>query len=127
MKLKSAVIVETLDDGGCLIVDEDAQQSHALGPEAAAVWSCLESGTFEREAIAAQTSLGLDTVDRALGALAETDLLEAESASSRREILTRAATIAGAAAGLQLIETVATPTPAAAQSEPDTIPGADNN
>jgi hypothetical protein len=121
MKTKSSLIVEKLEDGGCLIVDGEAEQSHALDSQAAAVWSCLENGVFERTAIAAKTALDTDTVDRALAELAELGLLVPESASSRRELLSRAAAITGAAAGLKLVESVATPTPAAAQSSRDGI------
>lgn len=123
MKIKSPLIVEKLEDGGCLVVDEDAQQSHALGPQAAAVWACLESETFDRNAIAAETSLDRDTVDRALAELTETGLLVPDSDATRREILSRAAAIVGAGAGLALIDSVATPTPAAAQSPDDSGDG----
>ena len=109
-------VVENLADGGRLLVDGDAEKSHALSPEAAAVWSCLEEGSFDRDRIVAQTSLDGETVDRALAEFAECGLLDTGSASSRRELLSRAAAIAGAAAGLKLVESVATPTPAAAQS-----------
>lgn len=56
---------------------------------------------------------------QSLSQLAAADLLSEEEGASRRQILSRAATIAGAAVGLKLIETIATPAPAAAQSFQD--------
>jgi hypothetical protein len=120
MKIRMGLVVEALPEGGCLVVDESSKQSHALGAEATAVWRCLEGGVDEVVAIAASTGLAGDVVEAALGQLAAAGLIEVESGSSRREWLARAATVAGAAAGLKLIETIATPTPAAAQSlQPD--------
>jgi hypothetical protein len=119
MKVRSGLLVEALPDGGCLVVDEVSHQSHALGAEAAAVWRCVEEGRDQVAAIAATSGLGTDVVEAALAQLESAGLLEVEGGSSRREWLSRAATVAGAAAGLKLIETIATPTPAAAQSQVD--------
>jgi hypothetical protein len=118
MKIKDSLTVEQLPEGGCLILDEGAEMSHALQPEAAAVWRCLERGLSDPSAIARETALPAETVDAALAQMVESGIVE-ETGSSRRELLARAAAVAGAAAGLQLIESVATPTPAAAQSQPD--------
>jgi hypothetical protein len=120
MKTKSGLVVEQLPEGGCLILDEGAQTSHALRPEAAAVWGCLERGLADPGEIAAETALPTETVEVALAQIAECGLLEDDASSSRRQLLSRAATIAGAAAALELVESVATPTPAAAQSPVDT-------
>ncbi|HUP23483.1 MAG TPA: hypothetical protein VNB06_11145 [Thermoanaerobaculia bacterium] len=119
MKLKNGLVVEGLPDGGCLIVDESEKQSHALRPEAASVWHSLEQGTVEVGEIATATGLEAEVVEAALAELEGAGLLESEAGSSRREWLARAATVAGAAVGLKLIETVVTPSPAAAQSLPD--------
>ena len=117
MKLKSGLVVEELPDGGCLIVDESMQQSHSLSPEAAAVWRSLGEGAGDVEALAQATRLQPEIVAAALSQLEQAGLLTADAAgSSRREWLARAATVAGAAVGLKLIETIATPSPAAAQS-----------
>jgi DNA-binding IclR family transcriptional regulator len=121
MKTKNGLVVETLPEGGCLILDESTQMSHALQPEAAAVWACLERGVADPPAIARETALPTETVEVALAQIAECGLLENEGSSSRRQLLSRAATVAGAAAALKLVESIATPTPAAAQSQTDTI------
>jgi hypothetical protein len=119
MKLRSGLVVEKLPDGGCLIVDESAKQSHALRPEAAAVWRSLERGATDAAAVAAETTLGAELVESALAELEAARLLEVEGGASRREWLSRAAAVAGAAVGMKLIETIVTPTPAAAQSQGD--------
>jgi hypothetical protein len=119
MNVKQGLIVENLPEGGCLVLDESAGKSHALRPEAAVVWTCLTAGVDDPATISERTSLDAETVHRALIELAECDLVESAPAASRRQLLSRAATIAGAAAGLKLIESVATPTPAAAQSNVD--------
>lgn len=119
MKAKEGLVVESLCEGGCLIVDEAAGKSHALQAEAAAVWTCVRDGIDDPQAIAERTALAPGTVDRALAELADCELVEATSGASRREILSKAAAIAGAAAGLKMIESIATPTPAAAQSFSD--------
>lgn len=116
MKPKSGLIVEALPEGGCLVVDETAQKSHALSAEAAKVWRCLQQGTGEPANIAAVSGVAPDVVEATLVQLAAADLFEVESGSSRREWLARAATVVGAAAGLKLVETIATPSPASAQS-----------
>jgi DNA-binding IclR family transcriptional regulator len=121
MKIKTSLIVEQLPEGGCLILDESTQMSHALQPEAAAVWRCLERGVSDAGAIADETALPTETVDAALAQIAECGLLVDDASSSRRQLLSRAATVAGAAAALKLVESIATPTPAAAQSEVDNL------
>jgi hypothetical protein len=116
MKLKSGLVVEALPDGGCLIVDEAEKKSHSLRPEAALVWRSLESGVAETE-LPAATGLEPAVVATALSQIDEAGLLAGETAeSSRREWLVRAAAVAGAAVGLKLVETIVTPSPAAAQS-----------
>jgi hypothetical protein len=124
MKVKSGLVVEALPDGGCLIVDERQNQSHALRAEAAAVWHALERGTDPDELVSV-TKLGREIVEAALVELEGAGLVEVEPVgSSRREWLARAATVAGAAAGLKLVETIATPSPAAAQTGSDSTDGA---
>ena len=118
-KVKSGLVVETLPDGGCLIVDESENRSHALRAEAAAVWHALERGS-DAEDLVAVTKLGREIVEAALVELEGAGLVVVEQVgSSRREWLARAATVAGAAAGLKLVETIATPSPAAAQTGRD--------
>jgi hypothetical protein len=119
MILKSGLVVEALPDGGCLVVDESAQQSHALSAEAAKIWRCLEDGAVEVAGIAAATGLKSDVVEAGMLQLEAAGLLEVAAGSSRRDWLARAAMVAGAAVGLVLVETIATPTPAAAQSLQD--------
>jgi DNA-binding IclR family transcriptional regulator len=119
MKIKSSLTIEQLPEGGCLILDESAQMSHALRPEAAAVWRCLERGVADPGELARETALPTETVDMALAQIAECGLLEDDASSSRRQLLSRAATVAGAAAALKLVESIATPAPAAAQSRED--------
>lgn len=116
MKTKSHLITEELPEGGALVVDEKAQLSHALEPQAAAVWACLEQGATETAAIAEKTGRTEAEVDEALAQIHAVGLLETAEGDSRREFLKRAAGLAGAAAGLTLIHSVATPKPAAAQS-----------
>jgi hypothetical protein len=126
MKIKSGLVVERLPDGGCLIVDESEQQSHALGAEAGGVWRCLEGAAAEAHTdlgrIALAAGVGTEVVEATLIELEAAGLVERQSGSSRRQWLARAATVAGAAVGLKLIETIATPSPAAAQSLPDSAP-----
>lgn len=116
MKIKSSLMTEYLADGGALVVDEHAQLSHALEPQAAEVWTCLEQGTTETAAIAEKTGRSEAEVDEALAQIHTAGLLETSEGDSRREFLKRAAGLAGAAAGLTLIQSAATPTPAEAQS-----------
>lgn len=119
MRVKQGLIVETMNDGGCLIVDEAAGRSHALQPEAATVWACLEQGVDRPDDIVETASLDAETVHRALIELAECELIESDDRASRRDVLSKAAAVAGAAAGLELVHSIVTPTPAAAQSERD--------
>jgi DNA-binding transcriptional ArsR family regulator len=122
-KVKSGLVVEALPDGGCLIVDEAESRSHALRAEAATVWHALERGTDPTDLVSV-TKLGREIVEAALAELEGAGLVEVEQAgSSRREWLARAATVAGAAAGLKLVETIATPSPAAAQTGTDSSDG----
>jgi hypothetical protein len=116
MKVKSGLVIEALPEGGSLVVDESSQQSHALAPEAARVLRSVEQGLGDVAAIARETSLEPSLVEAALGELARVGLIEEEAGSSRREWLARAAAVAGAAVGLKLVETIATPSPASAQS-----------
>lgn len=112
---KTGLVYEALPDGGCLIVDENEKMSHALRPEAAAVWQASEQVSDPRE-LARVTGLELSTVEAALAELEAAKLVVLSEGSSRREWLARAATVAGAAVGLKLVETIATPSPAAAQT-----------
>ncbi|HVS14779.1 MAG TPA: twin-arginine translocation signal domain-containing protein [Thermoanaerobaculia bacterium] len=121
MKAKSSLILEQLPEGGCLIVDEGGQQSHALDADAAAIWACVERSVTATDAIAAETGLDADTVTAALARFVEAGLVEVASDRSRRELLSRAAAVAGAAAGLALIQSIGTPPPAAAQSPTDEV------
>jgi hypothetical protein len=114
---KNGLVVEALPDGGCLIVDESEHQSHALRPEAAAVWRATEQSSDPGE-LARATGLERSTVEAALAELEAAKLLVLAEGSSRREWLARAATVAGAVVGLKLVETIATPSPAAAQTAP---------
>jgi hypothetical protein len=117
MKIKVGLVIEELPDGGSLILDEGERKSHALRPEAAAVWRQLEQGKHEIAAIAKATGLDAALVESAMSEIVEAGLVETETAgSSRREWLARAAAVAGAAVGLKLVETIVTPSPAAAQS-----------
>ena len=119
---KTGLVYEALPDGGCLIVDENEKKSHALRPEAAAVWLASEQVSDSRE-LARMTGLELSTVEAALAELEAAKLVVLSEGSSRREWLARAATVAGAAVALKLVETIATPSPAAAQTaEPDGAP-----
>jgi hypothetical protein len=117
MKIGSGLVIEDLPDGGCLILDERGHQSHALRSEAAAVLRQIEQGTTEVAAISLATRLDAGLVEAALADLAAAGVLELDaSGPSRREWLARAATVAGAVVGLKLVETIVTPSPAAAQS-----------
>ena len=119
MRPKQGLIVEALPDGGMLVIDEARNQSHALAPQAASVLGCLERGTSELHEIASAVSLEVAAVEAVLAELAAAGLIEENDGSSRREWLARAATVAGAAVGLKLVESIAVPSPAAAQSDRD--------
>jgi hypothetical protein len=123
MRIQRGLVVEQLPDGGCLIVDEGNQQSHALAAEAAKVWRCLQHGTFEVGAIVVATGLDATTVEATLAELETAKLIELESVGSRRQLLARAALFTGVAVGLKLVDTIATPSPAAAQSLNQTVGG----
>ncbi len=119
MRKKSGLIVEELPGGGYLVLDEAAGLSHALKPDAAKVWASLEDARSEEE-IAERTGLDAGVVHTAVAELRTAGLLEGgDGGTSRRELLTKAAVVAGAAAALTLIDTIATPSPAAAQSGTD--------
>lgn len=65
------MILEPLLEGGCLIVGEGGQQSHALDTDAAAIWACMERGVTATDAIVAETGLDADTVTAALARFVE--------------------------------------------------------
>ena len=119
MRPKQGLIVEALPDGGMLVIDEARNQSHALAPRAASVLRCLERGATDPAEIATAVSLEPAAVAAVLAELGSAGLIEEREGTSRREWLARAATVAGAAAGIKLVETIAIPSPAAAQSGRD--------
>ena len=97
---------------GVVVLDSETEWGHALESGAAAVWlSC--DGVRDRRALAADTGLGLDEVDRSLVALTEANLVVA---SDGRSISRRAMLAAGAGAGAALVTTIALPTAAMAAS-----------
>lgn len=116
MKVRSELIVEDLPDGGLLIVDPIRHRSHTLSSEAGQIWSALAAVDCDPARLAATTGHPQDLVDSVLARFVDQRLV-AMAAEPRREFLRRAATVAGAAAGLALVQSIATPNPIQAQSQ----------
>lgn len=124
------LVVESLPDGGLLVIDPGAGRSHTLNAAAAAVWKAWSEGVRDLPELAARVAgaseLPADEgiVHSALGQLKDARLITEEvpqpslESVSRRRLLKLAA---GAAFALPFIETIVTPSPAAAQSAP--VPG----
>ena len=97
---------------GVVVLDSETESGHALESGAAAVWLYCD-GVRDRRALAADTGLDLDEVDRSLVALTKANLVVA---SDGRSISRRAMLAAGAGAGAALVTTIALPTAAMAAS-----------
>lgn len=129
------LVVENLPEGGLLVMEPDGGKSHTLNAAAAVVFEAWRAGERDVETLAAKvataTELPADEgiVHTALARLKDAGLVRDEipqpslESVSRRRLLKLAA---GAAFALPLVETIVTPSPAAAQSlpvPPQTFPG----
>jgi hypothetical protein len=119
------LVVEGLPEGGLLVMEPDGGRSHTLNAAASVVFEAWRAGEHDVAALAAKvaasTELPADEgiVHTALARLKDAGLVREEipqpslESVSRRRLLRLAA---GAAFALPLVETIVTPSPAAAQS-----------
>jgi hypothetical protein len=126
------LVVESLPEGGLLVMEPEAGRSHTLNAAASVVWQAWSGGERDVAALAARiaaaTELPADEgiAHTALARLKDAGLVREEipqpslESVSRRRLLKVAA---GLALALPLVETIVTPSPAAAQSSP-TLPPA---
>jgi PqqD family protein of HPr-rel-A system len=128
------LILERLDNGETLVVDEAAGRTHTLNASAAAVFDAWREGKRSlpelAERLSQSTGLPADDglVVAALSQLEDAGLIEGDIPQlpvrqvSRRRLLELAASVGAAAATLPLVESIVTPTPAMAQSSPTAPP-----
>lgn len=126
-------VVESLPEGGLLVMEPEAGRSHTLNAAASVVWQAWGEGERDVAALAARiaaaTELPADEgiAHTALARLKDAGLVREEipqpdlESVSRRRLLKVAA---GLALALPLVETIVTPSPAAAQSAPTFPPPA---
>jgi hypothetical protein len=127
------LVVESLPEGGLLVMEPEAGRSHTLNAAASVVWQAWGEGERDVAALAARiaaaTELPADEgiAHTALARLKDAGLVREEipqpslESVSRRRLLKVAA---GLALALPLVETIVTPSPAAAQSGPTFPPPA---
>jgi hypothetical protein len=127
------LVVEVLPEGGLLVMEPDGGRSHTLNAAAAVVFEAWRAGEQDVAALAAKVAAATDLpadegiVHTALARLKDAGLVREEipqpslESVSRRRLLRLAA---GAAFALPFVETIVTPSPAAAQSlvPPSTFP-----
>lgn len=121
------LVVESLPEGGLLVMQSDGGKSHTLNAAAAVVFEAWRAGEHDVAALAAKVAASTDLpadegiVHTALARLKDAGLVREEipqpslESVSRRRLLKLAA---GAAFALPFVETIVTPSPAAAQSLP---------
>jgi hypothetical protein len=112
------LIVEELGDE-LLVYDQVQNHAHSLGATAARVWRACD-GETSAEVLSGELGLDSDTVARALEQLDQCNLLDHgpdSGAMTRRDVTFKTAKLAGAAASLPMIVSIAAPAPAMAGTQ----------